>query len=55
MSTPILSVTGMVVNRNNTPTDIDIYTAKIDAEQSLAKEKSVMDAKSIFCKNKKYI
>lgn len=28
-----------ITNRNNTPTDIDIYTAKIDAEQNLGKGK----------------
>ncbi|MCW3093257.1 MAG: Outer rane receptor protein mostly Fe transport [Ferruginibacter sp.] len=28
-----------VINRNSTPTDIDIYTAKVDAEQKLGKGK----------------
>ncbi|MFT3681504.1 MAG: outer membrane beta-barrel family protein [Ferruginibacter sp.] len=44
-----------VVNRNNTPTDIDIYTVKTDAEQKLGKGKfgygfkvSVVNTKNTF-------
>lgn len=35
-----------VVNRNNTPTDIDIFTAKVDAEQRLGKGKLGYGAKT---------
>lgn len=45
----------LVTNRNNTPTDIDIYTAKVDAEQRLGKGKigygfkvSVVNTKNTF-------
>ncbi len=37
-----------VVNRNYTPTDIDIYTAKLDAEQRFAKGKLGYGAKTSF-------
>ncbi|UEG49886.1 TonB-dependent receptor [Ferruginibacter lapsinanis] len=37
-----------VVNRNYTPTDIDIYTAKIDLEQKLGKGKFGYGAKTSF-------
>ncbi|MES2848157.1 MAG: TonB-dependent receptor [Bacteroidota bacterium] len=42
----------LVVNRNNTPTDIDIYTAKIDAEQRLGKGKLGYGAKVSFVNTK---
>ncbi len=35
-----------IINRNYTPTDIDIYTAKIDAEQKLGKGKLGYGAKT---------
>lgn len=41
-----------VVNRNYTPTDIDIYTAKIDAEQKLGKGKLGYGAKTSFVTTK---
>ncbi len=37
-----------VINRNYTPTDIDIYTLKIDAEQKLGKGKFGYGAKTSF-------
>jgi len=42
----------LVTNRNNTPTDIDIYTAKIDAEQKLGKGKLGYGAKVSFVNTK---
>jgi iron complex outermembrane receptor protein len=39
-----------VINRNYTPTDIDIYTAKIDFEQRLGKGKLGYGAKTSFVK-----
>ncbi len=42
----------LVVNRNNTPTNIDIYTAKIDAEQRLGKGKLGYGAKVSFVNTK---
>ncbi len=42
----------LVVNRNNTPTDIDIYTAKIDFEQRLGKGKLGYGAKVSFVNTK---
>jgi len=47
---PILN--SLVVNRNNTPTDIDIYTAKIDIEQKLGKGKLGYGAKVSFVNTK---
>ncbi len=41
-----------VINRNYTPTDIDIYTAKIDAEQKLGKGKLGYGAKVAFVATK---
>ncbi len=38
----------LVTNRNNAPTDIDIYTAKIDFEQKLGKGKLGYGAKTAF-------
>ncbi len=37
-----------VINRNYTPTDIDIYTAKVDVEQKLGKGKFGFGAKTSF-------
>lgn len=42
----------LVTNRNNTPTDIDIYTAKIDAEQKLGKGKLGYGVKVSFVNTK---
>lgn len=39
-----------VVNRNNTPTNIDIYTAKVDVEQRLGKGKLGYGAKISYVK-----
>ncbi|MGG9972817.1 TonB-dependent receptor domain-containing protein [Ferruginibacter sp. SUN002] len=41
-----------VINRNYTPTDIDIYTAKIDAEQKLGKGKFGYGVKTSFVTTK---
>jgi len=41
-----------VVNRNYTPTDIDIYTAKVDAEQKLGKGKLGYGLKTAFVTTK---
>lgn len=41
-----------ITNRNYTPTDIDIYTAKVDAEQKLGKGKLGYGAKTSFVKTK---
>ena len=41
-----------IVNRNYTPTDIDIYTAKVDAEQKLGKGKLGYGAKTSFVTTK---
>jgi iron complex outermembrane recepter protein len=41
-----------VINRNYTPTDIDIYTAKLDAEQKLGKGKLGYGAKTSFVTTK---
>jgi iron complex outermembrane receptor protein len=41
-----------IVNRNYTPTDIDIYTAKIDAEQRLGKGKFGYGAKISYVQTK---
>ena len=41
-----------VVNRNFTPTDIDIYTAKLDVEQKLGKGKLGYGAKISYVKTK---
>ena len=41
-----------IVNRNYTPTDIDIYTVKIDAEQKLGKAKLGYGAKTAFVTTK---
>jgi iron complex outermembrane recepter protein len=41
-----------VVNRNNTPTDIDIYTAKLDMEQKFGKGKLGYGAKFSYVKTK---
>ena len=41
-----------VVNRNYTPTDIDIYTAKLDIEQKLGKGKIGYGAKTSFVTTK---
>ncbi len=41
-----------VINRNYTPTDIDIYTLKIDAEQKLGKGKLGYGAKTSFVTTK---
>jgi len=41
-----------IVNRNSTPTDIDIYTAKIDAEQKLGKGKLGYGLKTSFVTTK---
>jgi iron complex outermembrane recepter protein len=41
-----------VINRNYTPTDIDIYTAKIDVEQKLGKGKLGYGAKLAFVTTK---
>ncbi|MEJ7587313.1 MAG: TonB-dependent receptor [Ferruginibacter sp.] len=41
-----------IINRNNTPTDIDIYTAKIDAEQKLGKAKLGYGVKTSFVTTK---
>jgi hypothetical protein len=41
-----------VINRNNTPTDIDIYTAKVDVEQKLGKAKLGYGAKTSFVTTK---
>ena len=41
-----------VINRNYTPTDIDIYTAKIDAEQRLGKGKLGYGLKTSFVTTK---
>jgi hypothetical protein len=41
-----------VINRNSTPTDIDIYTAKIDAEQKLGKGKLGYGLKTSFVTTK---
>ncbi|MDO9375459.1 MAG: outer membrane beta-barrel family protein [Ferruginibacter sp.] len=37
-----------IINRNSTPTDIDIYTAKVDAEQKLGKGKLGYGLKTSF-------
>lgn len=42
----------LVVNRNNTPTNIDIYTAKIDFEQRLGKGKLGYGLKTSFVSTK---
>ncbi len=39
-----------VINRNNTPTDIDIYTAKVDVEQNKWKGKFGYGAKTAYVK-----
>lgn len=49
---PDASKNTLVTNRNNTPTDIDIYTAKIDAEQKLGKGKLGYGVKVSFVKTK---
>ena len=41
-----------IINRNYTPTDIDIYTAKIDAEQGLGKAKLGYGVKTSFVTTK---
>lgn len=41
-----------IVNRNNTPTDIDIYTGKIDVEQRLGKGKLGYGVKTSFVTTK---
>jgi iron complex outermembrane recepter protein len=41
-----------ITNRNYTPTDIDIYTAKLDAEQKLGKGKLGYGAKTSFVTTK---
>ena len=41
-----------ITNRNNTPTDIDIYTAKIDAEQNVGKGKLGYGAKTSYVKTR---
>ncbi|MEP7164349.1 MAG: TonB-dependent receptor [Ferruginibacter sp.] len=41
-----------IVNRNHTPTDIDIYTAKLDAEQRLGKAKLGYGLKTSFVTTK---
>ncbi|MEO6547012.1 MAG: TonB-dependent receptor [Ferruginibacter sp.] len=41
-----------IVNRNSTPTDIDIYTAKVDAEQKLGKGKFGYGLKTSFVTTK---
>ncbi|MBC7890480.1 MAG: TonB-dependent receptor [Ferruginibacter sp.] len=41
-----------IINRNYTPTDIDIYTAKIDAEQKLGKGKLGYGVKTSFVTTK---
>lgn len=41
-----------ITNRNNTPTDINIYTAKVDVEQPLGKAKLGYGAKTSFVKTK---
>lgn len=41
-----------IINRNSTPTDIDIYTAKIDAEQKLGKGKLGYGLKTSFVTTK---
>lgn len=41
-----------IINRNYTPTDIDIYTAKIDIEQKLGKGKLGYGAKTSFVTTK---
>ena len=41
-----------ITNRNNTPTDIDIYTAKIDAEQNAGKGKLGYGAKTSYVKTR---
>lgn len=45
---PNQSLSYSIVNRNHTPTDIDIYTAKIDAEQRLGKGKLGYGLKTSF-------
>lgn len=42
----------LVVNRNSTPTDIDIYTAKVDFEQRLGKGKLGYGLKTSFVNTK---
>lgn len=37
-----------IINRNSTPTDIDIYTAKVDVEHKLGKGKAGYGAKTSF-------
>lgn len=39
------NIIGQVINKNNTPTDIDIYTAKLDVEQKFLKGKIGYGAK----------
>src|SRR6185295_20142755 len=41
-----------IINRNSTPTDIDIYTAKIDAEQKLGKGKFGYGVKTSYVTTK---
>ncbi len=41
-----------IINRNSTPTDIDIYTAKLDVEQRLGKGKIGYGAKTSFVTTK---
>lgn len=41
-----------IINRNSTPTDIDIYTAKLDAEQKLGKGKLGYGLKTSFVTTK---
>ncbi len=41
-----------IINRNSTPTDIDIYTAKLDVEQKLGKGKIGYGAKTSFVTTK---
>ncbi|MEO6730677.1 MAG: TonB-dependent receptor [Ferruginibacter sp.] len=41
-----------IINRNNTPTDIDIYTAKLDVEQKLGKGKFGYGLKTSFVTTK---
>ncbi|MEP7109229.1 MAG: TonB-dependent receptor [Ferruginibacter sp.] len=41
-----------IINRNSTPTDIDIYTAKIDAEEKLGKGKFGYGVKTSFVTTK---
>lgn len=41
-----------ITNRNHTPTDIDIYTAKVDAEQKLGKAKLGYGVKTSFVTTK---